>query len=242
MALIKKTVSDARASFLAWLCCLPCRSVAAFVCLLGRQQGQAEQCACGPYADDTLESMAETITSHAISYTKQAPHEKILALRTEQWDTTKLFDTVGILNPLHQEIYHQIKSSVLNILDTYNFGFIKSQELTPDELKVIGKKLKESIFLRLPAKEDFENLLKAEPADAATSDIDKRNRCLVNRIKEIANNDFIHGQLNFISNDIEKCRRDHTSVTALLKRRQVMAAATHVLGHDAPPVRQQLQR
>jgi len=214
MPLVEREISHSNATFVVWLCCFPCNILGALSCMVCGNCGKALQCACGPCLGGTLDENASFVASATLSTRLfEASHEKLLALRTEQWDSNYLFGLAGASDAMRMELYHNIRRSVLAIMNAYNFGVIRSNDLTEDELRFIGKKLQEAIFSQLPSKEDFERGVKA--SNIPSNDTAGLNGYLAGLITSIIReDDFIRVQLNQISADIETKRASSALIQA----------------------------
>jgi hypothetical protein len=212
MPLVQKSITHSKAKFAAWLCCFPCTIVSALVCIACCKCGKALDCICAP-CDDELEDKAGTVASRAlfISIIGQ-PHEKLRALETAAWDSASLFGIVSSMESLHDNLYLQIKQSVLNVLNAYNFNGIRSEDLTEDELGYIGDRLRNAIFNELPSKEDFEQGL--QTVGIASNNTNALNGYLAGIITRIIGGNFIYTQLNHISDEIVLKRASNALVSA----------------------------
>src|SRR5579872_2080891 len=155
MPLNKKSTSYSTTRFVGWLCCLPCTMTTALCCLMCCQAKACVELTCFPCLDETLTDKAGSIASNFTSCLIET-HPKLIELKSNpwQWDPEKsIFKFLG--TDWSHMLYSAIKEKVLAILDAYNFGNIASTSLTEEEVKYIGKELKNAIFSRLPSAQDF---------------------------------------------------------------------------------------
>ncbi len=211
MPLIEKVITHRTAHTISSLLCLPCTCISALCCLLICHCQRAVKLATIPCVDDDLADKSDVIANKITLHFPQS-HPKLVALKTLQWDAADLFKQTALLDPTNRTVYRQIRISVIDVLNRFNFGVIVSEDLTDNELKLIGDQLKEAIFSRLPSPEEFHRIVTANKI--AQHDKEALNNCLVDAIKNIIKADFIKDQLNIISTQIEFKRSNKHLITA----------------------------
>lgn len=213
MPLNKKMMSYSTSRTAGWLCCLPCSMTTALCCLMCCQVDTCLELSCYPCVDETLTEKAGSIASDFTSCLIET-HPKLIELKRNNiwsWDPAKTIFVLFGETKWSSLLYHAIREKVLAILDAYNFGNIASTSLTKEEVKYIGKELKNAIFSKLPSAQDFYQLVVDNRI--RTEDLDGY---LTGALLSIINEDnFIFNELNKISDNIVTMRASRTSIAAV---------------------------
>jgi hypothetical protein len=212
MPLVKRTLSRSQVRNILWLCSCPCTVPAALLLMVCCQYKESINCACALCIDENIDESVALVARYAlVTGLLTESHLSLSALKTEQWDSTELLSfSVHSSNDLLGHIKQEVHLSVLKVFNEYNFGPIKSGDLTLGELEYIGKELGTEIFSRLPPKERFYS--DASANEINPGDKNALNGYLAGLIMVIIGGDFIQEQLNRISWSIE----DKRSGTALI--------------------------
>ena len=217
MPLIKRPISHPTARLIGALICLPCTTMGGLCCLLACQFEWAAKSACIPCIDDELVNKAISITN-TVTDGLFKRHPKLIGLKISEWGPKDLALEYG---PAFMALKDQIRGSVLEVINRYNFGAVSSERLTTADVAFIGEQLRDAVFAQFPSKETFDKVVR----ENGLSPTDKKglNDCLIGAIKNIVGGDFIKNELNRISTQVEfRHNNNNTANNALIISSQSM--------------------
>jgi len=171
---------------------------------------------CGLFYDKNVDKVSNTaykiadnvidlseMTSEKDDDTNEKALKNLETLKIGDWDPSKYFSTQHSAEI--KSFRAKLKDEVFDNLDRYDFGNTDSDQFTDDDIKFIGGKLKSAIFLsNFPAKDDFHTEVKSSGLDLNNKN--ELDGFLNGQLENIITSEFVHSQLNEISNEWNKHR------------------------------------
>jgi hypothetical protein len=190
MPLVEKAMSNSTADTAATVLCLPATLPLAVLCC----------CRVNPiFSHRESKENAQKVASEVLSdgFLKE-PHPKLNALKTDAWNPCDQFALLASINDGYAmgAVKNKINLTVKHLLNCYDFNTIKSQDLTKEEIKLIGKTLRHAVFSELPSKEVFSEQLNTHDLDINTVQNDLLNGMLSQTLLDILEGDFIKNQFD----------------------------------------------